>query len=134
MLGLDTNVIARIVLADDSVQTAQALAAIAQAQANGETVVLGLATVLELEWVLRSRAKLDKPQVLLVFKRLLETQDLQIDHEQVLEQAIYVYEHGSADFPECLFLAQYQRMGCRVMLTFDAKAARLGGAELVGKA
>jgi predicted nucleic-acid-binding protein len=134
MLGLDTNVIARIVLADDPVQTAQALAAIAQAQANGETVVLGLATVLELEWVLRSRAKLDKPQVLLVFKRLLETQDLQIDHEQVLEQAIYVYEHGSADFPECLFLAQYQRMGCRAMLTFDAKAARLGGAELVGKA
>lgn len=133
MLGLDTNVIARIVLADDAVQTAQALASIAQAQANGETVVLALATVLELEWVLRSCAKLDKPQVLLVFKRLLETQDLQIDQEQVLEQAIYVYEHGSADFPECLFWAQYQRMGCRAMLTFDAKAARLDGVALVGK-
>lgn len=133
MLGLDTNVIARIVLADDPVQTAQALAVIAQAQADDETLVLCLATVLELEWVLRSRAKLDKPQVLLIFKRLLETQDLQIDNEQVLEQAIYAYEHGPADFPECLFLAQYQRMGCRAMLTFDAKAARLGGVELVGK-
>ena len=133
MLGLDTNVIARIVLADDPVQTQQALAAIAQAQEENETIVLALATVLELEWVLRSRAKLEKPQVLLIFKKLLETQDLQIENEQVLEQAIYVYENGPADFPECLFWAQYQRMGCRAMLTFDAKAARLGGVELVGK-
>ncbi len=133
MLGLDTNVIARIVLADDPAQTAQALAAIAQAQARHETVVLGLPTVLELEWVLRSRARLDKAQVLRVFKALLETQDLQIDQEQVLEQAIYLHEHGSADFPECLFWAQYQRMGCRAMLTFDAQAARLDGVALVGK-
>ena len=101
MLGLDTHVITRIVLADDPAQTAQALAAIAQAQ------------------------------VLRVFKALLETQDLHIDQEQVLEQAVYVYEHGSADFPECLFWAQYQRMGCRAMLTFDAKAARIDGVELV---
>ena len=133
MLGLDTNVIARLVLADDPVQTEQARAAIAQAQAEDETIVLALATVLELEWVLRSRAKLDKTQVLLVFKKLLETQDLQIENEQALEQAIYVYENGPADFPECLFCARYQRMGCRAMLTFDAKAARLGGVELVGK-
>ena len=133
MLGLDTNVIARLVLADDAVQTEQARAAIAQAQAEDETIVLALATVLELEWVLRSRAKLDKTQVLLIFKKLLETQDLQIENEQALEQAIYVYENGPADFPECLFWSQYQRMGCRAMLTFDAKAARLGGVELVGK-
>jgi len=134
MLGLDTNVIARIVLADDPVQTGQARAAIAQAQAEDETVVLGLTTVLELEWVLRSSAKLDKTQVLLIFKKLLETQDLQIENEQVLEQAIYVYENGSADFAECLFWAHYQRMGCRTMLTFDTKASRLDGVELVSKA
>lgn len=90
--------------------------------------------MLELEWVLREAAKLDKAQVLLIFKRLLETQDLQIDDEQALEQAIYVYENSPCDFAECLFWAQYQRMGCRAMLTVDVKAARLGGVELVGKA
>lgn len=131
MIGLDTNVIARIVLADDAVQTRQALALLARAQAAGETVVLSLATVLELEWVLRGVAKLAKSQVSLVFKQLLETEDLQIPDEQILEQAIYIYESNKSDFAECLFWAQYQRMGCRVMLTFDAVAARMGGVELV---
>ena len=131
MIGLDTNVIARIVLADDAVQTRQALAVLARAQAAGETVVLSLATVLELEWVLRGVAKLAKSRVLAVFKQLLETEDLQIQDEQVLEQAIYSYENNAADFAECLFWAQYQRMGCRAMLTFDAVAARTGGVDLV---
>ncbi len=89
--------------------------------------------MLELEWVLRAVAKLVKSRVLLVFKQLLETQDLQIDGEQVLEQAIYVYENNNCDFAECLFWAQYQRMGCRVMLTFDTAATRIDGVKLVGK-
>lgn len=41
-----------------------------------------------------------------------------------------VYEHGSTDFPECLSWAQHQRMGCRAMLTFDTKAARVDGVVL----
>ena len=81
MIGLDTNVIARIVLADDPAQTQQAMAALEQARAAGETVVLGLPTLLELEWVLRAVAKLPKATVLRVFKNILETQDLQIDRD-----------------------------------------------------
>ena len=133
MIGLDTNVIARIVLGDDATQTRQALEVVEQAQAAGDVVVLALATVLELEWVLRSSAKLDKGRVLQVLKRLLETQDLLIQDEQVLEQAVYVYENSGADFAECLFWAQYQRMGCHTMLTFDARAARLSGVQLVAQ-
>lgn len=132
MIGLDTNVIARIVLQDDPAQTHAALARLARAKQAGESVVLSLPTLLELEWVMRSRAKLAKPQVLLVFRRLLEANDLQIDGEQVLEQALHAWENSSADFAECLFLAHYQRMGCRAMLSFDAKAARVDGVELIG--
>lgn len=131
MLGLDTNVIARIVLADDPKQTQAALNRLAQAQQAGETVMLGLPTLLELEWVLRSRAKLSKPQVLRVFKRLLETKDLHIEGEQVLEQALVAWENANADFAECLFCASYMRSGCRSMLTFDKAASALHGAELI---
>lgn len=129
MLGLDTNVIARLVLADDPRQTRAVQARLAAASEAGEPVVLALATMLELEWVLRSRAGLAKPQVLLVFKRLLEAADLQIEGEAVLEQALYAWENGTADFAECLFLATYIRMGCRAMLSFDRQAALLPGVE-----
>ncbi len=131
MLGLDTNVVARIVLADDPLQTAQALALIAQASRDGDMVMLSLCTVLELEWVLRSRAKLTKTQILRVLKQLLEAHDLEIDSEPALEHALYLHENSSADFAECLFVAQYQRLGCRTMMTFDRQAATLPGAELL---
>lgn len=132
-VGLDTNVIARIVLGDDPHQSRLALEHIAQLQKTGEPVLLCLPALLELEWVMRSRAKLSKQQTMLVLKHLLEAGDLQIDGEQVLERALYSWENSNADFAECMFLAQYQQLGCRTMLTFDAKAARMSGVELVGK-
>ena len=131
MLGLDTNVILRLLLADDPVQKKRASKTIARAKAAGIPVMLGLGVVLELEWVLRSNAKMDKAQVLGIFRLLLESYDVQIENEKVLEQAVHTYQNASADFGECLFLAQYQRMGCQTMLTFDAKAARMEGVLLV---
>lgn len=131
-LGLDTNVVARLVLADDPTQTYQVMAALTFAREQGVALVLGLPTVLELEWVLRSRARLDKARVLMVFKSLLEAQDLEIEHEQTLEQALYHYENGNADFADCLFTAHYRHIGCSAMLTFDRQAARLSGAQWMG--
>lgn len=134
MLGLDTNVILRLLLDDDPGQKKRASKAIARAKASGIPVMLGLGVVLELESVLRSSAKMDKAQVLGIFRLLLESYDVQIENEKVLEQAIHTYQNASSDFGECLFLAQYQRMGCQTMLTFDAKAARMEGVSLVASA
>jgi predicted nucleic-acid-binding protein len=131
LLGLDTNVLARIVLLDDPIQSRAALDCVRQAKTNGETLVVSLPALLELEWVMRGRGKLTKQQTLKVFAELLETNDLQIDGEPLLERALHHWENSSADFAECLFWAQYQHMGCRAMLTFDAKAARMDGVELL---
>lgn len=127
MIGLDTNVLARIVLADDPQQTSQALALLEACDKSGEEVAVSLSVVLELEWVLRSVAKLNKAAVITVFRQLLETAPLRIDNEAALEHALYLYdgEGARADFAECLFSAQYQRMGCRVMASFDEKAQRM---------
>lgn len=122
MIGLDTNVIARVVLADDAVQTKQALALLESCQSKGEVVAISLSVILELEWVLRSGAKLSKQAVITLMRHLLETAFLQIENEAVLEQALYLYDSSKADFAECLFCAQYQRMGCRSMASFDEKA------------
>ena len=66
-----------------------------------------------------------------VARKLLETRDIEIDNEAVLEQALRTYEKSTADFSECLFLAHYLQLGCDTMMTFDAKAARMTGVELV---
>ncbi len=127
MIGLDTNVLVRIVLADDALQTRQALDLLQACDEAGEAVAVSLSVFLELEWVLRSAAKVKKPEMIVVFKRLLEIAPLRIENEAVLEHALYLYsgETTRADFAECLFSAQYQRIGCRNMASFDAQAQRL---------
>lgn len=125
MIGLDTNVIARIVLADDAVQTKQARALLASCQSQGEAVSISLSVILELEWVLRSAAKLSKQAVITVMRQLLETALLQIENEAVLEHTLYLYDTAKADFAECLFAAQYHRMGCRLLASYDDKAQRM---------
>jgi predicted nucleic-acid-binding protein len=127
MIGLDTNVLVRIVLEDDAQQSKQALELLQACHETDEVVAVSLSVILELEWVLRSVAKLEKSIVIATFKKLLETAPLRIENEAVLEHALFLYggETANADFAECLFLAQYQRMGCRVMASFDEKAQRM---------
>ena len=131
MIGLDTNVVLRLLLTDNPAQKTRAAKLIQHAKRLETRVIITLAVVLEMEWVLRSSAKMNKAQVLNVFNLLLESYDIEVDDEKVLEQALHIYDNAASDFAECLFLAQYQRMGCDTMLTFDAKAARMTGAKLV---
>ena len=131
MIGLDTNVVARLLLADDAPQTQRAIRLLKTAQARGIPVLLTLEVIQELEWVLRSSAKKTKLEFLGLVRQLLEARDIEIHNESVLEQALRTYEKSTADFGECLFLAHYQQLGCDTMLTFDAKATRMMGAELV---
>ena len=131
MIGLDTNVVLRLLLSDDPAQKMRAAKCIQQAKRLDTRIIITLAVVFEMEWVLRNSAKMNKAQVLGVFNLLLASCDIEIDNEKILEQALHIYENSSSDFAECLFLAQYQRMGCDTMLTFDTKAARMTGVELV---
>ena len=131
MRGLDTNVLIRYLLRDDLRQAKAAKRAIEQAIAAEEPLVISLLVVLETEWVLRARIRLDKTAILGVFRQLLESREVQFENGDVIEQALYDFENSNADFADCLMVAQYRRLGCTTMLTFDAKAARVPGGELL---
>ena len=107
MYGLDTNVLVRFLLRDDLVQAEQAREAIEQAVATGTPVIVSLLTILETEWVLRSYAKLEKAEIITVFRMLLEARDQSIEMEEVLEGALYYYESSSSDFADCMMSARY---------------------------
>jgi predicted nucleic-acid-binding protein len=132
MFGLDTNVLVRYLLRDDQEQAEQAKMVIDQALASGKSVTVCLLTILETEWVLRSCAALDKKAITTTFRMLLETHNLNIEHEETLEIALFLYENHSADFADCLMAAHYTSIGCSSMLTFDRKAAaQLPGVDII---
>jgi len=131
-IAIDTNVIVRLLVRDDETQFAAATRLVNQASDAGEPVLIVLLSLLEAEWVLRSRYKLDKASVAQAFSQLLESRDVVIEHAATLEEALYVWgQNPAADFTDCLLSARAALLGRTRFLTFDVGAAKLPGAELL---
>src|SRR6202045_866897 len=127
MLGIDTNVVVRLVVADDAGQTDRARKLIEQALSREEPVLVSLLVLLECEWVLRSRYKFSRVAVLSIFRALLEARELSFEDEPALEEALFRWKDSACGFSDCLITAHNRQMGCRATATFDGKAARLPG-------
>lgn len=127
MLGIDTNVVVRLVVTDDAVQTGRARKLIEQALSREEPVLVSLPVLLECEWVLRSRYKFSRVTILRIFRALLEAHELSFEDEPALEEALFHWKNSACGFSDCLIAAHNRQLGCRATATFDGKAARLPG-------
>lgn len=132
MAGLDTNVLVRWLVADDDAQVARVQRLLEAGRSAGTTYFVPTTVLLELEWVLRSRYRLDKPATLLAINALLETREFDIQAEPALERALHLYRQGRAEFADCLHAGLCAAAGQAPLLTFDAQAACLPQVELIG--
>ena len=131
MPGLDTNVLVRWLVADDDGQTQRAQKLFKSAVSRQAPLFVPSTVMLELEWVLRSRYRFDKNSVLQAFNALLETQELEFQAEDALERALHAYRQGAAEFADCLHAGLCAAADRAPLLTFDEKAARQTGIELI---
>ncbi len=127
MLGIDTNVLVRFLVRDDEAQFEKARKLIKREVAAGRRVFVSQLVLLETEWVLRSRYGLPKSGIIAAISGLLDATDVQFEDESAIEEALFVWKDNAADFADCLIGAQNRRLGCRVTVTFDAKASKLPG-------
>lgn len=132
MPGLDTNLLVRLLVADDAVQLRQVEALIRSAQRRRESLFIPITVALELEWVLRSRYGFAKSAIIEVFNGMLETREFDIQFEAAVEEALYLFRESTADFSDCLHVGLCAAAKRAPLLTFDSKAARIGGARLLG--
>jgi predicted nucleic-acid-binding protein len=131
MLGLDTNVVIRLIVSDDAEQTRRARKVVEQALSRDEPLLVSLLVLLESEWVLRSRYGFNREALLGIFRALLESRELSFEDEPALEEALFRWKDSTCEFADCLIIAHNRQMGCRATATFDGKAARLPGTEPV---
>lgn len=127
MLCIDTNILVRLLVADDAAQTRRAQEIVANTQRESRAVLVSLLVMIETEWVLRSRYELDKATTLAALRSLLETSELSFEDEPAIEEALFHWQDSSCGFADCLIAAHNRRLGCRATATFDVKAARLPG-------
>lgn len=131
MAALDTNILVRYLVQDDATQFAKAQRLIQQSLASGESLFIPVTVLIELEWVLRSRYVLPKPQILATFAALLSAAELSIDRETAIETALIAYQSSNADFSDCMHAALAHEAGESPLWTLDVKAAKLEGAKLL---
>ena len=131
MAGLDTNVLVRWIVGDDSRQAARVERLFEEAREQGSPLFVPSTVMLELEWVLRSRYEFEKSTILSAFNALLETRELEFQDEPALERALSFYRQNSADFADCLHAGQCGSADHVPMVTFDRTAARLTGVGLL---
>jgi predicted nucleic-acid-binding protein len=127
VLGIDTNVLVRLLVADDALQTRRARALIERALDSDDPILVSLPVIIETEWVLRSRYGFDKPATLSSLRDLLAARELTFEDESAIEEALYRWSEGAAGFVDCLIAAHNRRLGCSATATFDAAAARIPG-------
>jgi predicted nucleic-acid-binding protein len=127
MIGLDTNVLVRFLVRDDEEQFNRARKLIRREAQTGEPVHISLLVLLETEWVLRSRYKLSKSEILDAFSELLSAVDMSFEDEPSIEEALFVWKDSSAQFADCLIGARYRALGCSATATFDNGAVKLPG-------
>lgn len=127
VLGIDTNVLVRLLVTDDAGQTRRARQIVAHATATDGAVFVSLPVMVETEWVLRSRYGLDKEATLGALRSLLAARELAFEDEPAIEEALFYWADSTSGFADCLIGAHNRQLGCRATATFDLKASRVPG-------
>ena len=133
MPALDTNVLVRYVVADDTAQLAAAKRLISRCVGEGLTLFVPVTVALEFEWVLRSNFGFAKEDVMATLSSLFSAAELTFESERALEVALQLFRKGSADFADCLHVALATHAGEQPLWTFDKGAAKVRGAQLLSR-
>jgi predicted nucleic-acid-binding protein len=133
-IAIDTNVLVRILVQDSTApdQCAAARRLVAEATLSGAPLLVSLCALLETEWVLRSRYKVDRKAIASAFIAMLEAPGIEFEHDATVEEALYLLDQfPAADFADCLLAARATHLGRSRFVTFDSGAARLPRGELL---
>jgi predicted nucleic-acid-binding protein len=130
MIALDTNVLARYLVRDNTEQAEAARSLLESLTADRPGYVCREVTV-ELAWVLERAYGYTRDQIATVLEELVATEGLVIEAADDVARAAFRYRPDSVGFADLMILAAAERSGARPLYTFDQKAAQLEGVALL---
>ena len=131
MTGLDTDVLVRYLTQDDPVQSAKATEILERRLTPKNPGFVSVVVAVETVWVLDRAYGLTAQEIATAVERLLQVEVLTIENEQEVFTAMVALKQGRASFADALIAELAARAGCTHTLTFDQKAGRFPGFELV---
>jgi predicted nucleic-acid-binding protein len=125
---LDTNVVVRLLIGDDPLQTPIAERAFLDAIASGG-IYLPDVVLAEVAWVLRGY-ELERQSRYELLERLVRTRGVVVDDIDAVIDALEQFHQGG-DLADQLILARAARIGALPVLSFDQRFCRCEGVELL---
>jgi predicted nucleic-acid-binding protein len=131
VIGLDTNILVRYLAQDDPVQSPKATELIERQLTEENPGFLSVVAMVETAWILDRAYGLAADEIAAAIERMLQADVLVVDNEQEVFTAMIALKEGHGSFADALIGGLGARAGCTRTLTFDQKASRLAGFELV---
>lgn len=132
MIGVDTNLLVRHIVADDARQAKLADAFLKKHCTPEDPGHVNLVVLCELAWTLDRTYGYSRADIARVIDGLLITRELMVENRDVVVPALHAYRHTALGFSDALIGAMNRAAGCAVTATFDRRAARADGFTLVG--
>lgn len=127
MIGLDTNLVVRLVTADDPKQT-EAVRRLLKANCTPDHPgFINRIVLCELVWVLKRRFGYSRAAIADAVLALYRAPALRLEDAALLPDALRLYTNSRADLADILIGLGNRRAGCSATFTFDRRAAQVEG-------
>lgn len=124
MIGVDTNVWIRFLVEDDPEQCRRATELIEGALARGEDLFLSHLALAEIVWVLTSRYRFARNEVVAALDSLFHAGGIMIENRPAAHNALDAFKSSGGDLADYLMLEVARAEGCRSFATFDQALLR----------
>ena len=131
MIGIDTNLLLRLIVGDEPKQAVTAREYLRGGCSADDPGYVCHIVLVELVWTLASAYGYPREKIAAAIEQILETAQLDVESSNDVAAAVKDYRSGTADFADCLLVRVNSAAGCSHTVTFDRKAAKLKGFELL---
>jgi predicted nucleic-acid-binding protein len=123
VIGLDTNVLVRLLVGDDVAQQRVAHEYLARRSSPDDPAWIDRIVAVETIWVLERSYSFSRAEIATAFEKLLDTAELTFEDHELVRKAVTAYRRGVA-FADALLALSNETVGCTTTITFDSKAAK----------
>jgi predicted nucleic-acid-binding protein len=131
MIGLDTNILVRLLVADDVPQADAARKFVRERCTAEAPGFVNLVVLCELVWTLDRTYGLSQSDIARAIDFILSNSIFRVESHDRVASALQRFRGKGTDFPDALVAEINRSHGCDATATFDRKAARLDGFMLV---
>ena len=118
-IGLDTNVLLRLIVGDDAAQQRTA----AEILEEAELVAISVQALCEFVWVLDRSYRVARPDISASIRRILDMRNV-VANRPTIEAGLAVLDAGG-DFADGVIAFDGQWLGGETFVSFDRKAIKL---------